>query len=95
MATIDALPAVVEAVGGRVPVVVDGGFRHGAEVLIGLALGASAVFVARPTAWGLAVDGQAGVEAVLGHLRDALVSAMANAGCRSVADLVPDLVRRA
>ena len=95
VATIDALPAVVEAVGGRVPVVVDGGFRHGAEVLIGLALGASAVFVARPTAWGLAVDGQAGVEAVLGHLRDALVSAMANAGCRTVADLVSDLVRRA
>ena len=86
-AAIDALPCVVEAVGGRIPVLVDGGFRHGADVLIGLALGASAVFVARPTAWGLAADGQAGVEAVLGHLRDGFVSAMANAGCRSVDEI--------
>jgi 4-hydroxymandelate oxidase len=86
-ASIDALPSVVGAVAGRVPVLVDGGFRHGADVLIGLALGASAVFVARPTAWGLAVEGQVGVEAVLGHLRDGLVSAMANAGCGTVHDI--------
>jgi 4-hydroxymandelate oxidase len=92
-ATIEALPRVVEAVAGRVPVLVDGGFRHGADVVIGLALGASAVFVARPTAWGLAVEGQAGVEAVLGHLRDALVNAMANAGCRTVAEIDGDLLR--
>jgi isopentenyl diphosphate isomerase/L-lactate dehydrogenase-like FMN-dependent dehydrogenase len=76
-------------------VFVDGGFRHGADVLIGLALGAAAVFVARPTAWGLAVDGQVGVEAVLGSFRDGLVNAMANAGCRSIAEIDRDLVRPA
>jgi isopentenyl diphosphate isomerase/L-lactate dehydrogenase-like FMN-dependent dehydrogenase len=86
---------VVEAVAGRVPVLVDGGFRHGAEVLIGLALGARMVFVARPTAWGLAVDGQAGVEAVLGLLRDGFVSAMANAGCRTVGEIGAELLRPA
>jgi isopentenyl diphosphate isomerase/L-lactate dehydrogenase-like FMN-dependent dehydrogenase len=94
-ASLEALPGVVEGVDGRVPVFVDGGFRHGADVLIGLALGAAAVFVARPTAWGLAVDGQVGVEAVLGSFRDGLVNAMANAGCRSIAEIDRDLVRPA
>jgi len=92
-ASLDALPGVVDAVAGRVPVLVDGGFRHGSDVVIGLALGASAVFVARPTAWGLAVDGRTGVEAILGHLRDGFVSAMANAGCRSVEEIDVELVR--
>jgi 4-hydroxymandelate oxidase len=92
-ASLDALPGVVEAVEGRVPVLVDGGIRDGADVLIALALGASAVLVARPTAWGLAVGGQAGVESVLTFLRDGLISAMANAGCRTVRDVTRDLVR--
>ena len=86
-AALDALPAIVEAVGGRVPVLLDGGIRDGVDVLIALALGAAAVLVARPTAWGLAVDGQAGVEAVLAFLRDEFVNAMANAGCRTVAEI--------
>ena len=94
-ASLDALPEVVEAVGGRVPVLMDGGVRDGVDVLIAMALGAAAVLVGRPTAWGLAVDGQAGVEAVLGFLRDGFVNAMANAGCRTVADIRRDLVRRA
>ena len=94
-ASLDALPGVVDAVRGRVPVFVDGGFRHGADVLIGLALGANMVFVARPTAWGLAVDGQAGVEAVLEHLRDGFVNAMANAGCRAVEEIDAGSVRPA
>jgi len=93
-AALDALPGVVEAVDGRVPVLVDGGIRDGADVLIALALGAAAVLVGRPSAWGLALGGQAGVEAVLGFLRDGFVSAMANAGCRSVGDIARDLVRR-
>jgi 4-hydroxymandelate oxidase len=92
-ASLDALPDVVAAADGRVPVLVDGGIRDGADVLIALALGASAVLVGRPTAWGLAVGGQAGVEAVLTFLRDGFVSAMANAGCRSVGDITRDLVR--
>jgi len=92
-ATLDALPGVVAAVEGRVPVLMDGGVRHGVDVLIAMALGADAVLVARPTAWGLAVDGQAGVEAVLGFLRDGFVNAMANAGCRDVADIDAGLLQ--
>jgi isopentenyl diphosphate isomerase/L-lactate dehydrogenase-like FMN-dependent dehydrogenase len=94
-ASLDALPEVIEAVGGRVPVVMDGGVRDGVDALIAMALGAAAVLVGRPTAWGLAVDGQAGVEAVLGFLRDGFVNAMANAGCRTVADIRRELVRPA
>jgi 4-hydroxymandelate oxidase len=94
-ASLDALPGVVEAADGRVPVLVDGGVRDGADVLIALALGAAAVLVGRPTAWGLAVGGQAGVEAVLTFLRDGFVSAMANAGCRTVGDIARDLIRPA
>jgi 4-hydroxymandelate oxidase len=92
-ATLDALPGVVAAVDGRVPVLLDGGVRHGVDVLIALALGAAAVLVARPAAWGLAVEGQGGVEAVLGFLRDGFVNAMANAGCRTVADIDPGLLQ--
>ena len=94
-ASLEALPDVVEAVGGRVPVLMDGGVRDGIDVLIAVALGASAVLVGRPTAWGLAVDGAPGVEAVLRFLRDGLVNAMANAGCPSLADVRRDLVRPA
>jgi 4-hydroxymandelate oxidase len=92
-ATLDALPGVVAAVDGRAPVLMDGGVRHGVDVLIALAFGASAVLVARPTAWGLAVAGQAGVEAVLGFLRDGFVNAMANAGCRTLADIDAGLLQ--
>jgi isopentenyl diphosphate isomerase/L-lactate dehydrogenase-like FMN-dependent dehydrogenase len=94
-ASLDALPEVVEAAAGRVPVLVDGGIREGADVLIALALGAAAVLVGRPTAWGLAVGGQAGVESVLTFLRDGLVNTMANAGCRTLGDITRALVRRA
>ena len=92
-ASLDALPGVVDAARGRVPVLVDGGIRDGADVLIALALGAAAVLVGRPTAWGLAVGGQAGVEEVLTFLRDGFISAMANAGCRALDDITRDLVR--
>src|SRR3954470_4399155 len=94
-AALDALPGVVDAVAGRVPVLVDGGVRDGADALIAIALGAAAVLVARPTAWGLAVGGQSGVEEVLAFLRDGLISAMANAGCTTVGDITPALVRPA
>lgn len=65
IASIDALPGIVHAVAGRVPVVVDSGVRTGADVFVALALGASAVAVGRPWVYGLAIDGAAGVEAVL------------------------------
>ena len=71
-ATIDALPEVVDAVGGRVPVLVDGGIRRGTDVAVALALGADAVLAGRPCLWGLAHDGQAGVELALGFLGEEL-----------------------
>ena len=69
VAALDALPAVVEAVAGRVEVLVDGGVRRGTDVLKALALGARAVLIGRPIHWGLAVDGEAGVRHVLELLR--------------------------
>ncbi|HEY5778388.1 MAG TPA: alpha-hydroxy acid oxidase [Terrimicrobiaceae bacterium] len=64
-ATIDALPAVVGAIGGRVPVLVDGGIRRGTDVLKALAFGAKAVLVGRPVLWGLATNGERGVSEAL------------------------------
>jgi 4-hydroxymandelate oxidase len=93
-ASIDALPGVVAAVGGRCPVLMDGGIRCGTDVLKALALGASAVLVGRPVLWGLAVGGEAGVARVLEILRNELSTAMALAGCPSIADIGADLVRR-
>ncbi len=89
-----ALPEVVEAVGDRGEVHVDGGVRRGTDVVKALALGARSVFVGRPVLWGLATGGADGVAAVLDALRDELVLAMALCGCSSVADLTPDLVTR-
>jgi 4-hydroxymandelate oxidase len=92
-ATIDALPAVVDAVAGRAEVLVDGGVRWGADVLKAIALGARAVLLGRPILWGLAVDGEAGVRAVLEIVRAELSRAMALAGCRNVREIERDLVR--
>jgi 4-hydroxymandelate oxidase len=92
IATADALPEVVEAVAGRAPVLVDGGLRHGADVLKALALGASAVLVGRPILWGLTTGGAAGVRDVLGWLRTDLERAMVLAGVTDVAAVPRDLV---
>ena len=94
-APITVLPEVVEAVAGRVPVLVDGGFRRGTDVFKALALGANAAMVARPVCWGLAVAGEEGVADVLRILRMELENAMALAGTRTVADIIPTLVDRA
>jgi 4-hydroxymandelate oxidase len=91
-AAITVLPEVLDAVEGRVPVLVDGGVRHGTDVLKALALGARGVLVGRPTAWGLAVGGEAGVLDVLEILRAEFDNAMALTGCRSIADVSPALV---
>ena len=85
-ATASALPRVVQAVGGALPVVVDGGIRRGTDVLKAMALGASAVLVGRPAIWGLANAGAAGVAHVLRLLRDELEIAMALTGCATLAD---------
>jgi isopentenyl diphosphate isomerase/L-lactate dehydrogenase-like FMN-dependent dehydrogenase len=79
-ASIDALPEVVDAVGGRAEVYMDGGVRRGTDVLKALALGARAVLIGRPYLWGLAVDGEAGVRRVLELLHEELSLAMALAG---------------
>jgi (S)-2-hydroxy-acid oxidase len=92
-AGLTALPEVADAVAGRVPVLVDGGIRRGTDVMKALALGADAVLVGRPTIWGLAADGEAGVANVLRILRDEFENAMALCGCRSVAEITPALVR--
>src|SRR5258708_1382641 len=86
-ATIDALPQVVEAVRGRIPVMLDSGIRRGTDVLMALALGARAVFVGRPYIYGLAAGGAQGVERVLNILRDEFARAMALTGRRSLAEI--------
>jgi heme/flavin dehydrogenase (mycofactocin system) len=86
-ASIRALPAVAEAVGDQIEVLLDGGIRRGGDVAKALALGAKAVMLGRAYLWGLAANGQAGVENVLDLMRDGLGSAMVGLGRPSVADL--------
>jgi isopentenyl diphosphate isomerase/L-lactate dehydrogenase-like FMN-dependent dehydrogenase len=86
-ATIEALPEVVAAVGGRIPVFVDGGFRRGTDVFKALALGAKAVGIGRPMLWGLGSFGQAGVERVLEIMQGELKLVMANCGTQSIAQI--------
>jgi isopentenyl diphosphate isomerase/L-lactate dehydrogenase-like FMN-dependent dehydrogenase len=94
-APMTVLPEIVEAVAGRVPVLVDGGFRRGTDVFKALALGADAVMVARPTCWGLAVAGEDGVVDVLRILRAELENTMVLAGTRTLEDITRAHVERA
>jgi L-lactate dehydrogenase (cytochrome) len=86
-ATIRALPAIVEAVGDQVEVILDGGVRRGGDVVKALALGARAVMIGRAYLWGLAANGQAGVENVLDILRGGIDSAVLGLGHSSVHEL--------
>ena len=92
-ATIDALPEVAEAVDGRLEVLLDGGVRRGGDVVKALALGARAVLAGRAPLWGLAVDGEAGAQAVLELLREEILSALRLVGCSSPADVTRDHVQ--
>ncbi len=92
-ATIEALPEVVAAVRGRIPVLVDGGFRRGTDILKALALGAKAICVARPYLYGLVAFGQPGVERVIELLRTELALDMALAGAPNLAAIDRSLVR--
>jgi isopentenyl diphosphate isomerase/L-lactate dehydrogenase-like FMN-dependent dehydrogenase len=90
IASLDALPEIVDAVGSRAEVYLDGGVRRGSDVVMALALGARAVLVGRPALYGLAFGGAKGVEQVLEILRDETENALALLGCRS-----PEEVTRA
>jgi lactate 2-monooxygenase len=95
IATIDALPAVVEAVGGRVPVLLDSGVRSGADAFKALALGATAVGLGRAYAYGLAIAGEAGVREVLQNFKADFDLTLGLAGCRSVAEIGPEALAAA
>jgi isopentenyl diphosphate isomerase/L-lactate dehydrogenase-like FMN-dependent dehydrogenase len=93
ISTIEILPGIVEAVGGRIPVLVDSGFRRGTDVFKALALGAAAVCVGRPYLWGLAAFGQDGVEAALAILRRELETIMKQMGTPSLRAIAREHVR--
>jgi isopentenyl diphosphate isomerase/L-lactate dehydrogenase-like FMN-dependent dehydrogenase len=95
VATIDALEGVARAVGGDAEVYLDGGVRSGSDVLVALALGARAVFVGRPAAWGLAVGGEEGVTRVLGRIRADLEADAALCGVTDLGSVPRDLVATA
>lgn len=87
--SLDALPAVVEAVNGKAPVLFDSGIRGGADVFKALALGATAVCLGRPYVYGLALAGQQGVEEVIGNVLAEFDLTMGLAGCTAVAGITP------
>jgi len=95
IASLDALPEIVDAVGDRAEVYVDGGVRCGSDVVMALALGARAVLVGRPAMYGLAFGGDKGVSQVLEILREETENALALLGCRSPAEITPAHVTRA
>lgn len=92
IASAKALPEVVRAVDGAIPVLVDGGIEWGADILRALALGAKAVLIGRPVLWGLAVGGEEGVRRVLELYQQDFARAMQLAGCPAIADITPNLI---
>ncbi len=93
--TIESLPEIVSAVNGRIPVLVDGGFRRGTDIFKALALGADGICVGRPYVWGLGAFGQVGVEQVLSILRTEFRRVMQEAGVTSVSQIDSSYVLRA
>jgi len=91
-ASIDRLAEVVEAVGNRAEVYMDGGIRRGTDVLKAVALGARAVLIGRPYAWALAADGEAGVRKVIELLAEEFLNAMTATGCARISDIEASLI---
>jgi isopentenyl diphosphate isomerase/L-lactate dehydrogenase-like FMN-dependent dehydrogenase len=91
--TIEALPECVKAAGGKMPVLIDGGFRRGTDIFKALALGASAVGIGRPYLWGLGAFGQAGVQRVIELLRAELAKDMGMAGVAKISQIDRSFVR--
>jgi (S)-mandelate dehydrogenase len=94
VAPIDVLPEIAAAVGKRLSIIIDGGFRRGTDVIKALALGANAAMTGRATLYGLAANGERGVERALEILTTEMDRAMGQLGCNSVADLGPHIIRR-
>ncbi len=90
--TIESLPEVVNAINGRIPVIVDSGFRRGTDIFKALALGADAIAIGRPYLWGLGSFGQEGVETVLDILKRELEIVMAQAGTTRIADITGNYI---
>ncbi len=91
--TMEVLPSIVDSVKGRVPVLVDGGFRRGTDILKALAFGASAVMLGRPVLWGLAAYGPAGVQKVLELVQTELAMAMGLSGITTIPGVTRNLVK--
>src|SRR5262249_12532773 len=94
-ATIEVLPEIIEAIGGRMPVLVDSGFRRGTDTVKALAMGAQAICIGRPYLWGLGAFGQPGVERVLEILRTETRAALHQVGAPSIKHLSSAIVQRA
>jgi isopentenyl diphosphate isomerase/L-lactate dehydrogenase-like FMN-dependent dehydrogenase len=92
IASIDVLPEIVAAVGDRTTVMLDSGIRRGSDIVKALALGAKAVLIGRATLYGIMVGGQAGAERALAILENELRRTMAYVGCRSIAEIGPDVL---
>lgn len=91
-APIEVLPEIVDAVGSKTEVIIDGGIMQGTDILKVIALGAKMAFIGRPALWGLAVNGQNGVEGVIDILRRELDNAMSLCGCKSLKSISRELV---
>jgi isopentenyl diphosphate isomerase/L-lactate dehydrogenase-like FMN-dependent dehydrogenase len=94
VATFDALPAVVAAVGGKTTVIVDSGIRRGLDIIKAIALGAEAVQVGRAAIWGVGVGGEAGVRKIINLLRHELSTGMANSGVRTIDEISAEMLVR-
>ena len=90
--TIESLPEVVDAIDGRIPVIVDSGFRRGTDIIKALAIGADAIAIGRPYLWGLGAFGQEGVETVLDILKRELEIVMRQASTPRIDDITRDMI---